>query len=322
MSLTINFLLLAIGLTALILGGHFLVRFTIQFSRLWGVKPLFLSVVILGMGTSAPEWFVTSVASFQKSSGMALGNVIGSNIANILLILGLSGLFCRHPADRQVIRFDLPVFLLAIVILWFCSLNGIFSRLESGLFLILFTVYIALLFKQRKPESAPESQDLQSIPSPLQKGKKSHLFYLGGLALGFCGLFTGSILTVDSAAELGKIFGLSEKFIGLFILSVGTSLPELAVSFQAIFKKQEEMALGNIVGSNIFNSLFILGSAGLIRPVAVSPGFLQADYPFLLAVSLLLFITLLLFKSLPKILAGSFLILYFSYLFLSARLFL
>ena len=296
-------------------------RFTIQLSRFWGVKPLFLSIVILGMGTSAPEWFVTSAASFQKSSGMALGNVIGSNIANILLILGLSGLFHRHLSDRQVVRFDLPVFLFTILILWVCSVNGVFSRLESVFFLILFVVYLALLFKKRKPENTSTSQNLQFSSSSPQKEKKTYLLYLGGLFLGFCGLFAGSILTVESAAELGKVFGFSEKFIGLFVLSVGTSLPELAVSLQAIFKKQEEMALGNVIGSNMFNSLFVLGSAGLIRPVIITPGFLRVDYPFLFAVSLLLFMSLILFKSLPKILSGSFLILYLSYIFLSTRLF-
>ena len=320
MSLMINSLLLAAGLTILSLGGHFLVRSTIQLSRLWGVKPLFLSIVILGMGTSAPEWFVTSVASFQKSSGMALGNVIGSNIANILLILGLSGLFHRHLSNRQVTWFDLPAFLLVTLLLWICSVNGIFSRLEGGFFLILFIVYLALLFKQRKPETTLTTQNLKSF-SPSQKGKKTYLFYLGSLLLGFIGLFAGSILTVESAAELGKIFGFSEKFIGLFVLSVGTSLPELAVSLQAIFKKQEEMALGNVVGSNMFNSIFVLGSAGLIEPVIISPGFLRVDYPFLFAVSLLLFGSLVLFKALPRILAGGFLVLYFSYIFISTRLF-
>ena len=296
-------------------------RFTIQLSRLWGVKPLFLSIVILGMGTSAPEWFVTSMASFQKSSGMALGNVIGSNIANILLILGLSGLFHRHLSDRQVTWFDVPAFLMATLILWICSINGMFSRLESVFFLILFVVYLALLFKKRKPDNISASQNLQSSSTPPQKGKKTYLLYLGGLFLGFCGLFAGSILTIESAAELGKAFGFSEKFIGLFVLSVGTSLPELTVSLQAIFKKQEEMALGNVIGSNMFNSLFVLGSAGLISPVIVSPGFLRVDYPFLFAVSLLLFVSLIMFKSLPKTLSGIFLILYFSYIFISTRLF-
>ena len=296
-------------------------RFTIQLSRLWGVKPLFLSIVILGMGTSAPEWFVTSAASFQKSSGMALGNVIGSNIANILLILGVSGLFYRHLSDRQVTWFDLPAFLMATLILWGCSINGVLGRLESGFFLILFVVYLALLFKQGKPETTSAVQNLKSSPPSQKKEKKTYLLYLGGLLLGFCGLFAGSILTVESAAELGKTFGFSEKFIGLFILSVGTSLPELAVSLQAIFKKQEEMALGNVVGSNMFNSLFVLGSAGLIQPVIVSPGFLRVDYPLLFAVSLLLFMSLVLFKALPRILAGGFLVLYFSYIFISTRLF-
>ena len=319
MSLITNFFLLALGLTILALGGHLLVRFTIQLSRRWGVKPLFLSIVILGMGTSAPEWFVTAVASFQKSSGMALGNVIGSNIANILLILGLSGLFFRHPSDRQVTRFDLPAFLLITLILWICSVNGVLSRLECVFFLTLFVLYLALLFKQRKSESSIPSKNLQPLSSS-EKEMSSYLLCLGGLLLGFCGLFTGSVLAVESAAELGRIFGLSEKFIGLFVLSVGTSLPELAVSLQAILKKQEEMALGNVAGSNMFNSLFVLGSAGLIRPVTVSPDFLQVDYPFLFAISFLLFVALLMYKSLPKILSGGFLAIYIFYIFLSTHL--
>lgn len=251
---------------------------------------------------------------------MALGNVIGSNIANILLILGLSGLFHRHLSDRQVTWFDLPSFLLVTLILWICSINGILNRTESGFFLTLFVIYLVLLFKKRKTESTSSVPNLKSPPPP-QKRKNIYLLYLGGLLLGFCGLFGGSILTIESATEVGKIFGFSEKFIGLFVLSVGTSLPELAVSLQAIFKKQEEMALGNVIGSNMFNSLFVLGSAGLIRPIIVSSGFLRVDYPFLFAISLLLFGSLIMFKALPKTLSGIFLILYFSYIFISTRLF-
>ena len=325
-NLILHLSLLAFGLTALSLGGHFLVRHTVRLSRGLGVKPLFLSIVILGMGTSAPEWFVTATASFQKSSGMALGNVTGSNIANILLILGLSGLFFKHPADRQITRFDLPVFLCAIAILWICSLDGALSRWECGGFLILFIFYLILLFKQRKPEkaaathtekkqtaSSPEKK--QAIPSPLSK--KELFLCLFGLTMGFLCLFTGSVLTVKSSAELGRVFGLTEKFIGVFILSVGTSLPELAVSLQSALKKQGEMALGNVAGSNMFNTFFVLGSAGLIRPITVSSGFLFLDYPVLLAVTLLLLTILFICKSLPRAVSGGFLILYFAYIALS-----
>ena len=315
-SLIIHLSLLAAGLTALSLGGHFLVHYTVRLSRRLGVKPLFLSIVILGMGTSAPEWFVTATASFQKSSGMALGNVTGSNIANILLILGLSGLFLRHPANRQITRFDLPVFLLAVAVLWVCSLNGTLSRLECGGFLFLFILYLIALFKKRKPEQALSSpKKKQTVPLPLSK--KGLLLCLLGLTAGFVCLFTGSILTVKSSAELGRALGLTEKFIGVFILSLGTSLPELAVSLQSVLKKQKEMALGNVAGSNMFNTFFVLGSAGLIRPIAVSSGFLFLDYPVLFAVTLFLLTILFIFKSLPRAVSGGFLILYFAYIALS-----
>ena len=299
------FLFLILGLLGLSFGGSFLVSSTYQLSRKWDVKPLFLSIVILGMGTSAPECLVTIYSVLTGSADMALGNVVGSNVSNILLILGFSGLFYVYKTDRQIIQLDLPYFFFAAVVLAICFFDGSLSQWEAGLILILFSIYIFLLFRSRKEEVVEEGSTSSS----------SRIFLI--LIAGFIGLFVGAIVTVEAAKELSKMWNLSEKFVGLFILSVGTSLPELAVSLQAILKKKGEMALGNIVGSNIFNSFFVLGLAGVVKSIDIVPADFIMDFSFMLGSGLALFFSLVFLKFIPKFLAFSFLVAYFTYLYLS-----
>ena len=300
------FLLFFLGLALLIFGSHLLIRSTMALSFYLKVKPLFLSIVLLGFATSLGEWFVTVAASLKGVSDVALGNILGSNIINVLLILGLTGLFYAHPADRQIKTFDLPLLLLSFLILGaLSSFDFLLGSLDSLFLLGFFLFYLFLLFKKRK-ESGEKEKEL-SPPS------LSLFVSLRDLVFGFAGLFIGSSLAVDSALELGKMFGLSERFIGLFVLSFGTSLPELATSLQAVFKRQREIALGNIIGSNMFNTLFVLGSAGLVRPLIVARDF-YFDYFFMFGVTALLWGSLFLFKGIPRMVSFLFLLTYGFYI--------
>ena len=291
------------GLASLAFGGHLLVHFTVYLAKRWGLKPVFLSIVVLGMGTSAPEWFVTVVSSFKDLSDVALGNVIGSNIANILLILGLTGVFYTHKEEGQIKRFSLPFLLASFVLLFLLSLDGMISRTNSLLLLAVFALYLFLLTRKSR-QSKAESTSEKNLKLWQQ---------MGGIILGFLFLFAGSELTINSGVFLGRAAGLSERFIGLFVVSVGTSLPELATTLSSVLKKQDEMVLGNIIGSNLFNTLFVLGSAGLLHPIESSQQFLP-DYFFMFFVSFLLLVLLFIFRLLSRTAAFLFLTAYILYI--------
>lgn len=280
------------GLGLLIFGSHLIVRALIALALLLKVKPLFLSIVVLGFVTSAPEWFVTFSAAWKGVPDAALGNIAGSNIINILLILGLTGLFYLHKPDRQIICFDLPCLLAACLVFGGLALDSRLGFLDGLLLLTGFALYLFFVFRQKERE--PDSKAGGEFSSSLGR-----FAALRDLTVGFIALFAGSSLAVDSAADLGRLLGLSERFIGVFILSVGTSLPELAAGFQAILKKQGEIALGNVAGSNIFNTLFVAGSASLLAPLNFSPG-LFFDFAFMLGLTAALWGILAFFKSLPK----------------------
>ena len=285
----------AAGLVLLGLGGHFLIHWTLHLSRRFRLKPVFLSVVILGMGTSAPEWFVTTGAAFKGYSDAALGNVIGSNIANILLILGGVGVFCLQPEEEQTKRLSLPFLLSSFACLFFLGLDGALSRPDAVLALGLFAVYLKLLVKNSRRKEAGDLQQKQA-----GGGWKA----AGGVLLGFLLLFAGSELTVQGAVSLGRGFGLSERFVGLFLISIGTSLPEGAAAVAGLIKKQKEMVLGNIAGSNIFNTLFVLGSAALVRPLEDCRKFFP-DFLWMSGAAAALTAALFVFKKLPR--GGAFL---------------
>ena len=300
-------LLLLTGLVGLAAGGHFLVHWTVKLAHRWNVKPVFLSIVILGMGTSAPEWFATVVSALKGYSDVALGNVIGSNIANVLLILGGAGIFFIQKEEEQIKTFSLPFLLVSFGCLFVLFLDGTFSRLDSLFLFILFALYLFFLIRKvQKPKTE----------WPSETATEKLWMQVGGVLLGFFFLFVGSELTVNSGVSLGKSFGLSEKFIGLFLISIGTSLPELATVIASLLKKQEEMVLGNIVGSNLFNTLFVLSSSGLLLPMTGVQKFF-IDYAFMFLACFLLLVFLFLFRCLPRIVALFFFIGYGLYLYFS-----
>ena len=297
-------LLFFLGLSFLVLGSHLLVSSLKSLSLYFKLSPVFLSIVILGFISSSPEWFVTMTASFKDLSSAALGNIFGSNVINILLVLALTGLFYNFSLDRQIARFDMPVLMGSILMLGLFSLNREFAFLEGLIFLGIFFGYLIFLFQRRKDTE---------VKTDSLSGKFSLWKDFVSLFLGFVILFFGSSLAVNSSLDMVEALSLSERFAGIFILSFSTSLPELATSLQAAFKKEGGMALGNIVGSNIFNTLFVLGSASLINPLYFSKG-IYHDYFFMLSVTLFLWFALLLFKNIPRIIFGTFVISYFFYI--------
>lgn len=296
---------LVAGLALLIFGSRFLVSSLKSFSLHFRLKPLFLSIVVLGFVSSSPEWFVTMTAGFKDLSDAALGNVLGSNVINILLVLALTGLFYKFSSDQQIVRFDMAILMAGSLLLGLFSVNQRIDWRESLFLLVFFFAYLFLLFQKRKEESLE--------PPPSEAQEFSPFKAVRGLIIGFALLFAGSSLAVESSMNIVQALSLSERFAGVFILSLSTSLPELSTSLQASYKKEGEMALGNIVGSNIFNTLFVLGSAGVLAPLRFSKG-LFYDYFFVLVVTGALWLNLLLFKKIPRAVFVLFAASYFLYI--------
>ena len=300
----IFYTLFFLGLALLIFGSHSLIRSLLVLSRVFRIKPLFLSIVVLGFVTSSAEWFVTFIAAYRGVPELALSNVIGSNTINILLVLGFVGLIYPFKRiDLQIIKFDLPCLLSFLILISLFSYDGSLNILDCLTALFIFSIYIYFLFQKRKQEKIPENTSKDT----------SLLVAIRDLTLGFVFLFLGSHLMIDNSLEIGVSLGLSERFIGFFILALGTSLPELATSIMASLKKEGEMVLGNIIGSNIFNTLFIIGSAGLLQPLSVSSN-LHKDYFFMFIISLCLWAVLVIFKGIPRVVSGIFLTTYFMYI--------
>ena len=253
------------------------------------VSDLIIGLTIVSFGTSAPELVVNSVASFSKHSDIIFGNVLGSNIANLFLILGIAGLIYPITVHSNTVWKEIPVSILAVVVL-FVLVNGfvftgdnIFSRIDGVILLVMFGGFMYYVYNQMKTE-VPEASE----PSILEM---TNLKIWGLIVIGLTGLILGGKLVVDNAVKVAVVLGISEKIIGLTIVAVGTSLPELMTSAVAAIRKNSDIALGNIIGSNIFNIFLVLPLSSLINPVQFNPSFNLELY--LLAVgTLVLFIAM------------------------------
>ena len=303
----LDIFLFVVGIGFLFAGGDFLIRSIKSLSYYFNVKPIVLSIVLLGMGTSAPEWFVTVMSSLKNLPELALGNVVGSNISNVGLILSFFGLFHASSISKSLVKFDFPVLFGSFGLVILFSLGGSIISIESVILLLVFVSYLFFTIARR-------GQSAEDTPVAVQKKVKPLTVSITLVLFGFLCLFLGSHFTIKSVINLGNAWGLSERFIGIFVLSVGTSLPELAVSLQALFRKKGDLALGNIIGSNIFNTLFVLGSAGIVSTIQVPSSFLQLDYWVMLGLALLIWIALLIFKTIPRLLSLFILVVYIVYI--------
>ena len=254
--MTIIWLLVGLGL--IVLGADWLVEGASTIARKAGVSEFVIGLTIVGFGTSCPELVVSLTGAWEGNADVAVGNVLGSNIFNVLFILGLTALLCPVSMTADNRKRDIPeTLLVTLLFLGFGMLNGL-SRWEGALFLLVFAFYIFASFRRGKPS---EGEPAESKP---QKLWLAILLVLAGLA----GLIFGGNLFVDSATALARMLGVSDKFIAVTILAGGTSLPELATSLVAALKGRDQLALGNILGSNVFNILLILGSSALITPLS------------------------------------------------------
>ncbi|MEM5494047.1 calcium/sodium antiporter [Hoeflea sp. AS16] len=271
---------LAAGLALLTLGADYLVRGAISFANRMGMPPLLIGLTVVGFGTSMPELLVSLQAALDGSPAIAVGNVVGSNIANILLILGTAAVISPIAAQIPNLKRDMMMMLLAAIIMLGLGYWGVVNFWLGLVMFILLAAFLARVTHTDRHRMTAEEEELVVKLA----GWKEAVFMAGGLA----GLFLGANLLIDAATAIAREFGISEAVIGLTIVAVGTSLPELATSVVAAFRRHAEIALGNVVGSNIFNILGILGITAVVTPVPVEPSMAAFDIPFMLAVSIAL----------------------------------
>lgn len=281
--------MIAGGLMILVIGAEVLVRGASRLAAALGISPLVIGLTIVAFGTSSPELAVSLQSALNGQPDLAIGNVVGSNILNVLLILGLSALITPLIVAQQLVRLDVPIMIGASLLLWVLALNGAISQVEGAALFVLMLAYIGFLLWQSRREhnAAVEAEYAQEYTSHEPKSVGRNLINGVLVVVGLALLVLGSRLFVQGASDLARTFGLSELVIGLTIVALGTSLPEVAASLMAAFKGERDIAVGNVVGSNIFNLLTVLALTALIAPggVPVSPGALTLDIPFMVAVA-------------------------------------
>ncbi len=274
---------LALGLTALAIGADRFVAGAASLASSLRISPLVVGLTVVSLGTSLPELLVTSTAVLVGHSSMGLGNVLGSNISNICLVLGICALLQPLMVESKLFRLDYPALMIATVATWLMSLNRVISRLEGLVLLIGLALYFFLVMRlaneDTKKVRAPTSSKT-SVPTR----RKVFVQMIGGLVL----LLIGSRLVVWGGVGLGQALGLSDLIIGLTIVALGTSLPELATSIAGVVKKQHSIAVGNVVGSNLINLTAIIGIPSILKPMEVEGVVLLRDYPMVFLVSLAL----------------------------------
>lgn len=267
LQLLLQVVLLVVGFVMLIKGADWFVDGAASLAGKFGIPQLVIGLTIVAMGTSAPEAAVSISAALRNNAGITIGNVVGSNIMNVLVILGLASVIIPIAVKKSTIRYEIPFTILATVVLAVLGLwDHQVSRLEGGILWVLFILYLVYLFFMAKKGDA----EIEENDSKLDKVWKMVIFILIGGGL----IVWGSDVTVDAATKIAGYFGMSDRLIGLTIVALGTSLPELITSVTAAKKGNADIAIGNIVGSNIFNLLFVVGTTALITPVVYAQNFI------------------------------------------------
>ena len=280
------FLAVVVGLVLLIWSAEKFIDGAAATSRWLGLSPLLIGMLVIGFGTSAPEMMVSVLAATQGNPGLAVGNAYGSNIANMGLVLGFVALMAPLAVHSGVIRKEMPLLVLVMLVTGYMLWDGWISRLEAALLLIGLGVFItASIFNARGQQDDPLMAEVtESLDSkPMSRGK-SIMWTLIGLVL----LIASSRLLVWGAVEIAVGFGVSDLIIGLTVVAVGTSLPELASSISALRRNEHDMVLGNVVGSNLFNSMAVVGLAGVIAPIEAGREVLMRDWSVMTLMTLVM----------------------------------
>ena len=301
-----SFILLLVGFIFLIKGADYFVEGSSNIAKKFKISPMIIGLTIVAMGTSMPELSVSITSSLIGKNDMSLANVVGSNMFNILMALGVSSLIINLPIKKDSIKFDIP-FLIGIGTLLLLMLFDLKLSIFEGLILI--GIFVFYLWKTLKPMLKKKDKDIKE-----NEEKNKSMFKMIVISLvGIIGIIIGGNMVVDNASKIAEIFGMSQNLIGLTIVAVGTSLPEFVTSIMAIKKGENEIAIGNVVGSNIFNILLILGISSVVNPLIVNIVGL-IDVLFMIASSVLLYLFIRKNKNLNRYQGIIFILLYVGYI--------
>jgi len=274
------------GLVLLVAGGEMLIRGASRLALALRIAPLVVGLTVVALATSSPEMAVCVQAAYAGSADLVVGNVVGSNIANVLLILGISALLSPISVSSRIIRYDVPLMIAASAAVWLMALDGQFGRLDGAVLVAVLITYNVWLIRSAGKESPEVVQEYETqLEPPKSTGPATIVFQLVLVALGVASLVAGANWLVYGAVDIAQRLGVSELVVGLTIVAVGTSLPEVAASVIATFRKSADIVVGNVVGSNLLNILSVLAMAALVAPagVPVSGSAFSQDIPVMIA---------------------------------------
>jgi cation:H+ antiporter len=262
-----------------------------KIANIFNVSPLIIGLLIFGFGTSAPEMLVSGLAAMNGNTGLSIGNAIGSNIFNIALVLGISAIIAPIKVDKGILKKEWVFLMIATLFAGFVLWDGYLGKLDALILLTLLVLFLAYTLQESKKSRREFSELKQTVD------KNQILKTWAMLLVGLVVLVSSAKLVVWGGVEMAQFFGISDLIIGLSVVALGTSLPELAVSIASVLKKQYAMVVGNVIGSNLFNTIAVLAIPGLIHPANIPPEVLNRDYPIMLLLTILLFIVSYKFKN-------------------------
>jgi len=279
-------ILLVVGVVILLAGAWVLLRGATTIAVFFGVSPVIIGATVVAFGTSAPELVVTIAAGLRDASGVAVGNVVGSNIANVFLVLGLTAAISPISVHQRLIRWEIPVLLVATVVTVGFAIGGQLSRIEGVIMLVGLIAFVGI-----SPKLFPEiGEEIEAdVDVPVRTPRRKHLLYAVAFVLaGLAGLAVSAEVIVRSASSLALEIGISDFVVGVVIVAVGTSLPELVTSGMAAFKNEHDLAVGNVIGSNIFNLLAVAGAGAVVSGLAIDSSLFEFEIPLMILSSVIL----------------------------------
>ncbi len=277
-----SILILVVGLALLYYGSSLLVEGAAATAVMFSVRPVIIGLTIVSLATSAPELLVSLVAAIKGSEGISLGNILGSNVINIALVLGASAMIKPVDINPQVARIELPYMILVSLVFWVVCLDGTINRIDGLILMALLVAFLAYGVL-----TASDASDKQENHTPNQTAgrivKQSARIIIGIFMLAY-----GANFVVKEAIEMAMIIGLSQTFIGISVVALGTSLPELATSVVAASKGESDISVGNVVGSNLFNICLVMGVVGMLNPMTIDTGLHRFEFPFMVVIAVML----------------------------------
>ncbi|GAA0876154.1 calcium/sodium antiporter [Wandonia haliotis] len=300
-----SYLVLILGLATLIIGGEFLVRGAVGIAQKLKLSSLVIGMTVVSFGTSAPELIVSIKAALYGNSEIALGNVIGSNIANIALVLGITVLIFPLPVDRNSKIIDWPMMLFASVLFYVFAMTGtgstetggLIERYEGIILFVLLLAFITFLIRNSRKHTARLMEEDEAVVIPTSRQFIQAILFL---AIGLVGLYFGAEWLLKGAVEIALDWGMEERIIGITIIAFGTSVPELVTSAVAAYRKETDISIGNLIGSNIFNIMAVIGITAIVKPIDVTENTLNIDMIWMLAIALALLPMLVIGKKITR----------------------